>query len=138
VREAHSRRTSESETKEWTKGMGFVTHTCLNQHTTGLRAQVIRGLAVCIIMALGIACENKPIDTSAVKQNSPSSQTGLVHLTPEELSRMQLELVSVAQGQLLSHREFPATVQANQNELAEVTTLIRGRVVKVHVTSGRM
>ena len=50
---------------------------------------------------------------------------------------MQLELVPVAQGQLLSHREFSATVQANQNELAEVTTLIRGRVVKVHVDVGQ-
>jgi len=50
---------------------------------------------------------------------------------------MQLELVPVAQGQLLSHREFPATVQANQNELAEVTTLIRGRVVKVSVDVGQ-
>jgi cobalt-zinc-cadmium efflux system membrane fusion protein len=50
---------------------------------------------------------------------------------------MQLELVPVAQGQILPHREFPATVQANQNELAEVTTLIRGRVVKVHVDVGQ-
>ncbi len=50
---------------------------------------------------------------------------------------MPLELVPVAQGQMLSHREFPATVQANQNELAEVTTLIRGRVVKVHVDVGQ-
>lgn len=33
-------------------------------------------------------------------------------------------------------REFPATIQANENELAEVTTLIRGRVVKVHVDVG--
>jgi cobalt-zinc-cadmium efflux system membrane fusion protein len=60
-----------------------------------------------------------------------------VHLTPEELSRMQLELAPVVQGQILSHREFPATVQANQNELAEVTTLIRGRVVKVLVDVGQ-
>jgi cobalt-zinc-cadmium efflux system membrane fusion protein len=34
-------------------------------------------------------------------------------------------------------REFPATIQANQNELAEVTTLIRGRVVKVYVDVGQ-
>jgi len=50
---------------------------------------------------------------------------------------MQLELSPVAQGEILSHREFPATVQANQNELAEVTALIRGRVVKVHVDVGQ-
>jgi cobalt-zinc-cadmium efflux system membrane fusion protein len=34
------------------------------------------------------------------------------------------------------YREFPATVKPNENELAEVTTLIRGRVVKVHVDVG--
>jgi cobalt-zinc-cadmium efflux system membrane fusion protein len=88
-------------------------------------------------MAATIACENKPADPSAAKQNPPSAQSGLLRLTAEELSRMQLELVPVAQGQLLSHREFSATVQANQNELAEVTTLIRGRVVKVHVDVGQ-
>ncbi|MFZ1804414.1 MAG: efflux RND transporter periplasmic adaptor subunit, partial [Nitrospira sp.] len=119
------------------KEMGAVVHTCLNQRTLRLFAQVIHGLAVCVILAAGIACENKPADTSTVKQDLPSARTGLLHLTPEELSRMQLELVSVAQGQLLSHREFPATVQANQNELAEVTTLIRGRVMKVHVDVGQ-
>ncbi|MDH4237307.1 MAG: efflux RND transporter periplasmic adaptor subunit [Nitrospira sp.] len=50
---------------------------------------------------------------------------------------MDLQLAPVGQGQLLTHREFPATVQANENELAEVTTLIRGRVVKVHVDVGQ-
>lgn len=109
----------------------------LNRNTTGFLARVMRSLAACAIVTVSMACENKPADTSAVKQNIPPAQSGLLRLTPEELSRMQLELVPVAQGQLLSHREFPATVQANQNELAEVTTLIRGRVVKVHVDVGQ-
>ncbi len=86
---------------------------------------------------MGSACENRQADPSTVKQSPPSAQLGLLRLAPEELSRMQLELVPVTQGQLLSHREFPAIVQANQNELAEVTTLIRGRVVKVHVDVGQ-
>ncbi len=109
----------------------------LNRNTTGFLARVMRSLVACVIVTVSMACENKPADTSAVKQNIPPAQSGLLRLTPEELSRMQLELVPVAQGQLLSHREFPATVQANQNELAEVTTLIRGRVVKVHVDVGQ-
>ncbi|MEK9141773.1 MAG: hypothetical protein AAB308_12030, partial [Nitrospirota bacterium] len=117
--------------------MGFVAHTRKNQRTIGFFIRVIGGLAACVILAAGIACENKPAETSTVKPDLPSARTGLLRLTPEELSRMQLELVSVAQGQLLSHREFPATVQANQNELAEVTTLIRGRVMKVHVDVGQ-
>ena len=50
---------------------------------------------------------------------------------------MAIQLAPVTQGQLITHREFPATVQANENELAEVTTLIRGRVVKVSVDVGQ-
>ncbi len=109
----------------------------LNQSITGLFAGVMRVLTACTILAMGDACENRPVETSTVKPGALSEQSGLLRLTPEELSRMQLELVPVTQGQLLSHREFPATVQANQNELAEVTTLIRGRVVNVHVDVGQ-
>lgn len=109
----------------------------LNQNTTRLLSQIMRGLVACVIVAVGVACENKPADTSTVKQDSSSTRPGWLRLTPEELSRIELELVPVTQGQILSHRHFPATVQANQNELAEVTTLIRGRVVKVHVDVGQ-
>jgi len=97
----------------------------------------MRGLAACVIVVMSIACENKPADTSAAKPDPPTTPPGLLRLTPEELSRIQLELAPVAQGQILSHRQFPATVQANQNELAEVTTLIRGRVLKVRVDVGQ-
>jgi membrane fusion protein, heavy metal efflux system len=95
-----------------------------------------RSLGICLILAVGSACENRSIDTTPVAQNLPSAPSRLLRLTTEELSRVQLELSPVAQGEILSHREFPATVQANQNELAEVTALIRGRVVKVHVDVG--
>ncbi len=101
-----------------------------------LRQWLIR-IVACGIVVGTIGCDNKARDSSATKQPPISSPTNLLPLTPEELSWMQLELVPVAQGQILPHREFPATVQANQNELAEVTTLIRGRVVKVHVDVGQ-
>lgn len=91
---------------------------------------------ICLLLA-GAACENRATDPTPAAQNPPSAPSRLLRLTAEELSRMQLELSPVAQGEILSHREFPATVQANQNELAEVTALIRGRVVKVHVDVGQ-
>ena len=50
---------------------------------------------------------------------------------------MALEVVPVARGEFLAHHEFPATIHSNENQLAEVTTLIRGRVVKVHVDFGQ-
>ena len=96
-----------------------------------------RIVVICLILAVGVACENSSRDTSPDAQRPPPATSGLLRLTTEELARMQLELSPVAQGEILSHREFPATVQANQNELADVTALIRGRVVKVHVDVGQ-
>lgn len=121
-----------------TKELQFVGTSRPNQYV--IRSLVeggIRSLALFVFIAGGIACDSRPADTTATKPDSHPVRSGLLHLTPEELSRIQLELVPVEQGQLLTHREFPATVQANQNELAEVTTLIRGRVVKVYVDVGQ-
>lgn len=94
------------------------------------------GVAFCVLAGAVTACGNKPEEPSAAKPVSASPESGLLRLTPEELSRMALEVVPVARGQFLVRRDFPATVQPNENELAEVTTLIRGRVVKVHVDVG--
>ncbi|MDZ4855844.1 MAG: efflux RND transporter periplasmic adaptor subunit [Nitrospirota bacterium] len=66
-----------------------------------------------------------------------ADRPGMVHLTAEELARTVIEVAPVARGALLVPRQYTATVQANENELAEVTTLIRGRVVKVHVDVGQ-
>ena len=112
-------------------------HNRLNRKTAEFLARAICSVMVCVMVAAGMACENKPVNPTTVKPAPPSEQPGLLRLTPEELSRMQLELAPVKQGRMFSHRAFPATVQANQNESAEVTTLIRGRVVKVHVDVGQ-
>lgn len=92
---------------------------------------------VCVMAAGLLACGDKPEAPSAVKQSPASVPSGVLRLTAEESSRMALEVAPVARGEFRASREFPATVQANENELAEVTTLIRGRVVKVFVDVGR-
>ncbi|HVP11688.1 MAG TPA: efflux RND transporter periplasmic adaptor subunit, partial [Phycisphaerae bacterium] len=92
---------------------------------------------VCVIIAGLVACEDKTRQFSPPDSASPPAQSGYVRLTPEESTRLDLQLASVTQGQLIAHREFPAAVQANENELAHVTTLIRGRVVKVSVDVGQ-
>lgn len=109
----------------------------LSQRRGGTLHLLLIGIAVCGIVVGGFACDNKARDTPAAKPIPTSPPSGLLRLTQEEVARMQLELAPVVQGPVLSHREFPATVQANQNELAEITTLIRGRVVKVHVDIGQ-
>lgn len=53
------------------------------------------------------------------------------------MARAGIDVLRVKAEPFTVHREFPATVQANANELAEVTTLIRGRVVEVSVDVGK-
>src|SRR5512140_3136451 len=84
-----------------------------------------------------IACERTPDQAPEAKKAVVAERPGVLHLTSEELARTVIEITPVVRGQLLMPREFPATVQANANEMAEVTTLIKGRVMKVYVDVGQ-
>lgn len=92
---------------------------------------------VTVIFVGLVACERTPEPAPEVRQAPVSEKEGLLRLAPEELERTAIEVAPVTRGPLPVSREFPATVQSNENELAEVTTLIRGRVVKVHVDVGQ-
>ena len=94
-------------------------------------------LLVAFVLAGFVACDRTPEQASEVKKAVVADRPGMLHLTSEELARTAIEIAPVARGQLRVPREFTATVQPNQNELADVTTLIRGRVVKVYVDAGQ-
>ncbi|WP_053381174.1 efflux RND transporter periplasmic adaptor subunit [Nitrospira moscoviensis] len=81
------------------------------------------------------ACGRQPDDSSAAKP-VPGARSGFIRLSAEELARAGIEARPIVRGPHRVSREFPATIQANENELAEVTTLIRGRVVTVQVDVG--
>jgi cobalt-zinc-cadmium efflux system membrane fusion protein len=108
---------------------------------SAIRGRVSRRLSTFgLIVLLGaafVACEKPSDQPIAVKTAAADAQPGVLSLTPEELARTVIEVTPVARGQLRVPREFTATVQSNENELAEVTTLIRGRVVKVYVDVGQ-
>ena len=97
--------------------------------------------SVVLLVALAfvglIACERTPDQAPEAKKAVVAERPGVLHLTSDELARTVIEITPVVRGQLMVPREFPATVQANANELAEVTTLIKGRVMKVYVDVGQ-
>lgn len=93
------------------------------------------GILVGTLLLL-LGCSRQSEEGPAAKPVFKAPQSGLIELSLEELSRATIEVTPVARGQHQVSREFPGTIQANENELAEVTTLIRGRVVKVHVDVG--
>jgi cobalt-zinc-cadmium efflux system membrane fusion protein len=94
-------------------------------------------LAAFALAASLAACGRSPEEAPVDKSQAATVPAGLIRLTPEEAGRAVIEAIPIARGQFRVYREFPATIQPNENELAEVTTLIRGRVVKVHVDVGQ-
>ncbi len=94
------------------------------------------GLAAFFIVGFA-ACERTPDQAPEAKKAVVADRPGVLHLTSEELARTVIEVSPVVRGAVLLPRQYTATVQANENELAEVTTLIKGRVVKVHVDVGQ-
>jgi membrane fusion protein, heavy metal efflux system len=92
---------------------------------------------VAFVLAGLLGCERTPDQAAEPKKAVVAERPGVLRLTAEELSRTAIEVAPVARGALLVPRQYTATVQANENELAEVTTLIRGRVEKVYVDVGQ-
>jgi cobalt-zinc-cadmium efflux system membrane fusion protein len=92
---------------------------------------------VAFVLAGLLACERTPDQAAEAKKAVVADRPGVLRLTAEELSRTAIEVAPVARGALSVPRQYTATVQANENELAEVTTLIRGRVEKVYVDVGQ-
>lgn len=94
-------------------------------------------LFIGIILAAGSGCDRDSTSVSPVEKPTARAVDGFVHLAAHEIARAGIEVQAVKNEPFPIHREFPATVQANENELAEVTTLIRGRVVEVSVDVGK-
>lgn len=110
--------------------------------TNPLKGRTVRsvgrqtGFLLLTFVACVTGCGNPQEDSSSAMPMTASRPAGLLRLSQEELSRTSIEIMPVARGQYQFIREFPATIHPNENELAEVTTLIRGRVVKVQVDVG--
>jgi len=100
---------------------------------------LVVGLGVLVLASFGLLKEfherDELVETSS--QTAPPSSPNMVTLKAEVLANAGIEVVPVVRGEFRLHRDFPAVVQPNENELAEVTTLVRGRVVEVSVDVGQ-
>lgn len=99
-------------------------------------------LAGCAVLSLpllmgGMGCDRDPVAPPPTAKPANRATDGVVELTASEMARAGIQILTVKKEPFVPHREFPATVHANENELAEVTTLIRGRVVDVLVDVGK-
>lgn len=84
----------------------------------------------------GAGCDGAPPEPTAAQQREAHAP-GLVRLSAEEARRVGITVQSVARTEFQTYREFPAIVQPNQRAVADITTLVRGRVVDVYVDLGQ-
>lgn len=96
----------------------------------------IASLVGTVLVAWLLGCDRAEEPTSVPPRVS-LSRSGVVRLTPEAVAAAGLEIQPVARGEFRLHRDFPGTVQPNENEMAEITALVRGRVVDVYVDVGQ-
>ncbi len=89
------------------------------------------------VMILDAGCDGTPSDVVASKTPAVVSTPGRIILSAEESSRVGLVVQPVARSDFRTHRDFPAIVQPNQRNMAEITTLVRGRVVEVYADLGQ-
>lgn len=98
----------------------------------GVMCGVLLGLAV-----METGCEEKPNHVAAGVVPSEAAPSGLVTLPAEESSRVGLVVQPVTRSDFRTHRDFPGIVQPNQRNMADITTLVRGRVVDVYADLGQ-
>ena len=89
------------------------------------------------LMILDAGCDGTPSDVVASKPPVAASTPGRITLSAEESTRVGLVVQPVVRSDFRTHRDFPAIVQPNQRNMAEITTLVRGRVVEVYADLGQ-
>lgn len=101
-----------------------------------LRSDCVAG--VCLLgLFLLASCDTAPNVEPEAKATEKAPQKGLVRLTHEEIDRAGIAVTPASKGEFRSHRDFPGTVEPDQHALAEISTLVRGRVVDVYADVGQ-
>ncbi|MBL8074167.1 MAG: efflux RND transporter periplasmic adaptor subunit [Nitrospira sp.] len=106
------------------------------RHSSSSMRQGLYGFLLSM-MLLDAGCDGTPSDVVASKTPAVVSTPGRITLSAEESSRVGLVVQPVARSDFRTHRDFPAIVQPNQRNMAEITTLVRGRVVEVYADLGQ-
>jgi cobalt-zinc-cadmium efflux system membrane fusion protein len=84
----------------------------------------------------GAGCDSAPTDATG-KPSAVPATPGVVHLKPQAVAEARIEVHPVARGEFRTFRDFPGTVKPNKNKLAEITALVRGRVLDIYVDVGQ-
>jgi cobalt-zinc-cadmium efflux system membrane fusion protein len=82
-------------------------------------------------------CNSAAQESEAKKSDRKPHETGQVTLTQDEIRSGDIVVKPAARGEFKLHRDFPATVVPDHHTTADITALVRGRVVDVYADLGQ-
>ncbi|MEO8047958.1 MAG: efflux RND transporter periplasmic adaptor subunit, partial [Nitrospirota bacterium] len=91
-----------------------------------------------LLLASSAACDRAPAPAGENVPKHASNDARLVRLPPDEVTRSGVTVEPVGRTAFRTYRTFPGVVRPNENALANITTLVRGRVAEVHADLGQM
>jgi cobalt-zinc-cadmium efflux system membrane fusion protein len=104
--------------------------------TLRVKLHLVPGLIVAVLLAHS-GCNQAPGDTAVANPPNAAAAPGIVPLTAEEAVRIGLIVQPAARSDFRTYRDFPAILQPNERAMADITTLVRGRVVDVYADLGQ-
>ena len=90
-----------------------------------------------LLLASSTGCDRAPAPAEESGPKRSSDEARLVRLPPEEVTRSGVTVETVGRTAFRTYRTFPGVVRPNEHALANITTLVRGRVAEVHAELGQ-
>jgi cobalt-zinc-cadmium efflux system membrane fusion protein len=93
-----------------------------------------------LLLATFASCDRAPAPAPA-EESKPKHSAGearLVRLPLDEVTRSGVTVEPVGRTAFRTYRTFPGVIRPNENALANITTLVRGRVAEVDADLGQM
>jgi cobalt-zinc-cadmium efflux system membrane fusion protein len=84
-----------------------------------------------------MGCDRAPTSAQQSGPKRSSGEVRLVRLPPEVLTRSGVTVEPVGRTAFSTYRDFPGTIKPSENASAEITALVRGRVVEVNADLGK-
>lgn len=101
------------------------------------RARFLLASLCAMALFIGIGCDTAPDSATGSKPSTATPPPGIVRLKPEMIAQAGIQVRPVLRGEFRTYRDFPGAVRPNENELAEIRALVRGRVVDVYADLGQ-
>ena len=91
-----------------------------------------------LLLASFTGCDRDPAPAVEPVQKRSAEEARLVRFPVDEVARSGVKVEPAARTSFRTYRTFPGVVRPNENALANITTLVRGRVAEVHADLGQM